>query len=195
MVRFQADADLNQIIVAALVRKNPLVDFRAASVASLNGLTDAQVLELAAANGRVLVTHDALHEVAAVDEVLLAQGQEVAPVGAFRGGARAKPSRGKGSRWATRPRVWIDAKRTSASGSRCWPVWKPSRASGRILRKVSQDCCRMRPRSARRQPRPQRARCCSMDAAAARWRTSSTAAQEAGRTGLLVGGPRARPAS
>jgi hypothetical protein len=30
MVRFQADADLNQIIVAALVRKNPLVDFRTA---------------------------------------------------------------------------------------------------------------------------------------------------------------------
>jgi hypothetical protein len=59
MVRFQADADLNQIIVAALVRKNPLVDFRAASVASLNGLSDAQVLEFAAAEGRVLVTHDA----------------------------------------------------------------------------------------------------------------------------------------
>jgi hypothetical protein len=52
MVRFQADADLNQIIVAALVRKNPLVDFRAASVASLSGLSDAQVLELAAAEGR-----------------------------------------------------------------------------------------------------------------------------------------------
>jgi hypothetical protein len=29
---------------------------------------------------------NALDEVAAVDEVLLAQGQEVAPVGAFRGG-------------------------------------------------------------------------------------------------------------
>ena len=33
---------------------------------------------------------DALHEVAAVDEVLLAQGQEVAPVGAFRGGGEAE---------------------------------------------------------------------------------------------------------
>ena len=59
MVRFQADADLNQIIVAALVRMNPLVDFRAASVASRSGLSDAQVLELAAAEGRVLLTHDA----------------------------------------------------------------------------------------------------------------------------------------
>jgi hypothetical protein len=65
---------------------------------------------------------DALDEVAAVDEVLLAQGQEVAPVGAFRGGAIAKASRGKRSRGAARPRVWIDAKRTSASASRCWPV-------------------------------------------------------------------------
>ena len=33
---------------------------------------------------------DALHEVAAVDEVLLAQGQEVAPVGPFRGGGEAE---------------------------------------------------------------------------------------------------------
>ena len=33
---------------------------------------------------------DALHEVAAVDEVLLAQGEEVAPVGALRGGGEAK---------------------------------------------------------------------------------------------------------
>ena len=33
---------------------------------------------------------DALHEVAAVDEVLLAQDEEVAPVGAFRGGGEAE---------------------------------------------------------------------------------------------------------
>jgi hypothetical protein len=33
---------------------------------------------------------NALHEVAAVDEVLLAQGEEVAPVGAFRGGSEAE---------------------------------------------------------------------------------------------------------
>jgi hypothetical protein len=65
---------------------------------------------------------DALHEVAAVDEVLLAQGEEVAAVGALRGGAMSKASRGKRWRWATRPRVWIDAKRASASASRCWPV-------------------------------------------------------------------------
>ena len=59
MVRFQADADLNQIIVAALVRKNPLVDFRTAAVASLEGLRDGEVLALAASDKRILVTHDA----------------------------------------------------------------------------------------------------------------------------------------
>jgi hypothetical protein len=59
MVRFQADADLNQIIVAALLRRDPAVDFRAAAVSSLTGLNDAQVLALAAADKRILVTHDA----------------------------------------------------------------------------------------------------------------------------------------
>jgi hypothetical protein len=59
MVRFQADADLNQIIVAALVRRSPLVDFRTAALASLKGLSDAEVLALAATEKRILVTHDA----------------------------------------------------------------------------------------------------------------------------------------
>ncbi len=58
MVRFQADADLNQIIVAALVRRAPGVDFRTAEVAHLKGLDDPEVLALAAGEGRVLVTHD-----------------------------------------------------------------------------------------------------------------------------------------
>jgi predicted nuclease of predicted toxin-antitoxin system len=57
MVRFQADADLNHIIVAALVRKKPDVDFRTAAFA-LQGLTDSEVLAYAAANHRILVTHD-----------------------------------------------------------------------------------------------------------------------------------------
>jgi len=59
MVRFQADADLNQIIVAVLVRSNPAVDFRTAAVSALKGLNDLDVLALAAAEKRVLVTHDA----------------------------------------------------------------------------------------------------------------------------------------
>jgi hypothetical protein len=59
MVRFQADADLNQIIVAALVRKDPGVDFRSAAVSALKGLSDLEVLALAGAEKRILVTHDA----------------------------------------------------------------------------------------------------------------------------------------
>lgn len=58
MVRFQADADLNQILVAALVRRASDVDFRTADVAQLRGLTDPEVLALAARDERILVTHD-----------------------------------------------------------------------------------------------------------------------------------------
>ena len=58
MVRFQADADLNQIVVAALVRRAPGVDFRTAELAHLNGLHDREVLALAAREERILVTHD-----------------------------------------------------------------------------------------------------------------------------------------
>ena len=57
-IRFQADADFNNIIVAAAVRRFPEIDFRGAVLAGLAGLTDAEVLALAAKDGRVLVTHD-----------------------------------------------------------------------------------------------------------------------------------------
>jgi hypothetical protein len=58
MVRFQADADLNQIILAAAVRRAPGIDFRSASLADLHGLDDLAVLTLAARDERILVTHD-----------------------------------------------------------------------------------------------------------------------------------------
>ena len=57
-VRFQADADLNQIIVAATLRRAREIDFRTASAAGLGRLSDLEVLDLAARDGRVLVTHD-----------------------------------------------------------------------------------------------------------------------------------------
>lgn len=57
-VRFQADADFNQIIVAAVVRRSPQIDFRTAAAAGLAGVPDAEVLTIAAREGRVLVTHD-----------------------------------------------------------------------------------------------------------------------------------------
>ena len=56
--RFQADADLNQIIVRAALRREPSIDFQTAHAANLEGLDDTKVLELAADEGRVLVTHD-----------------------------------------------------------------------------------------------------------------------------------------
>jgi predicted nuclease of predicted toxin-antitoxin system len=58
MVRFQADADLNQVIVAALLRRSSAVDSRSAANPSLKGLSDLEVLALAAAEMRILVTHD-----------------------------------------------------------------------------------------------------------------------------------------
>ncbi len=57
-IRFQADADLNQVIVSAVVRRVPAVDFKTATSAGLAGLKDHEVLAAAARDGRILVTHD-----------------------------------------------------------------------------------------------------------------------------------------
>jgi predicted nuclease of predicted toxin-antitoxin system len=57
-LRFQADADLNQIILYAVTRHEPALDFRTAAAAGLIGMRDPQILALAAREGRVLVTHD-----------------------------------------------------------------------------------------------------------------------------------------
>jgi predicted nuclease of predicted toxin-antitoxin system len=57
-IRFQADADLNQTIVLATVRREPGIDFQSAVQADLEGLKDPEVLALAANSGRLLVTHD-----------------------------------------------------------------------------------------------------------------------------------------
>ncbi|MGI9305087.1 MAG: DUF5615 family PIN-like protein [Gammaproteobacteria bacterium] len=55
---FQADADLNQIIVSAALRREPSIDFQTALSAELEGVDDPGVLARAARDGRVLVTHD-----------------------------------------------------------------------------------------------------------------------------------------
>ena len=57
-VRFQADADLNQIIVKATLRREPTIDFQTAHTVRLSGLNDREVLDLAARENRMLVTHD-----------------------------------------------------------------------------------------------------------------------------------------
>ncbi len=56
--RLQADADLNEDIVAGIVRREPGVDFQTAEEAALRHLADDKVLALAARENRTLVTHD-----------------------------------------------------------------------------------------------------------------------------------------
>jgi hypothetical protein len=56
--KFIADADLNEKIVAAVVRREPAIDFLNASDGGTRGLSDPEVLALAAATGRILVSHD-----------------------------------------------------------------------------------------------------------------------------------------
>ena len=57
-VRYQADADLNQIILLAAIRREPSMDFQTSVVGGLAHLDDPRVLAIAASQGRVLVTHD-----------------------------------------------------------------------------------------------------------------------------------------
>jgi hypothetical protein len=56
--RFQADNDLDQRIVTAVRRLGPAVDFQTAPTLDLHGLSDPEVLALAAEQGRILVSHD-----------------------------------------------------------------------------------------------------------------------------------------
>jgi predicted nuclease of predicted toxin-antitoxin system len=58
MVRFLADASLHHAIVIGCARLEPAIDFISARAAKLDGLSDAEVLAMAAAHGRILVTHD-----------------------------------------------------------------------------------------------------------------------------------------
>lgn len=57
-IRFQADADLNQHIVLATLRHEPALDFQTATEAGIPGLSDPDVLAVAAQANRILVTHD-----------------------------------------------------------------------------------------------------------------------------------------
>ena len=58
MVRFLADASLHHAIVTGCVRREPAIDFLSAATAKLEGISDPDVLALAAAQDRILVTHD-----------------------------------------------------------------------------------------------------------------------------------------
>jgi hypothetical protein len=56
--RFQADADLHPEIVAGVVRREPAVDFQSAVEVIPEGMSDSEVLQLAAREERILVSHD-----------------------------------------------------------------------------------------------------------------------------------------
>ncbi|MCF4967594.1 DUF5615 family PIN-like protein [Nostoc sp. CMAA1605] len=58
IIRYQADADLNQAIVTGVLRREATVDFQTAFAAGLEGVKDLEVLAIAAKQGRILVTHD-----------------------------------------------------------------------------------------------------------------------------------------
>ncbi len=57
-VRFQADANLSVLIIKGMLRRQPLVDILTADAAGLAGISDPEVLALAARSGRILVSHD-----------------------------------------------------------------------------------------------------------------------------------------
>lgn len=58
IIRYQADADLSQVIVAGVLQREPAIDFQTAFAAGLQGLKDPEVLALAAQQKRILVSHD-----------------------------------------------------------------------------------------------------------------------------------------
>jgi hypothetical protein len=57
-IRFLADANLDNAIVQGVRHHEPSIDFKSANDAGLEGLPDDKVLEIAAREGRVLVSHD-----------------------------------------------------------------------------------------------------------------------------------------
>jgi hypothetical protein len=57
-IRFLADADLNYAIVTGVRLREPGVDFASAAETALEGAHDSEVLRLAAAEERILVSHD-----------------------------------------------------------------------------------------------------------------------------------------
>jgi hypothetical protein len=58
MLRFLADANLDEGIVSGCRRREPTMDFLSAKDAKLEGVSDPDVLRIAAEQGRILVSHD-----------------------------------------------------------------------------------------------------------------------------------------
>ncbi|BBD62494.1 hypothetical protein NIES2109_53380 [Nostoc sp. HK-01] len=47
IIRYQADADLNQAIVTGVLRREPTIDFQTAFAAGLAGVKDPELLAIA----------------------------------------------------------------------------------------------------------------------------------------------------
>jgi hypothetical protein len=58
MPRFAADENFNNDIVRGVGRRNPAIDIVRFQDAGLSAMDDSTILEWAAQNGRVLLTHD-----------------------------------------------------------------------------------------------------------------------------------------
>jgi predicted nuclease of predicted toxin-antitoxin system len=58
VIRFAADENFNNDVIRGLLRRIPDVDIRTVQEAGLSGADDTVVLEWAAREGRVLLTHD-----------------------------------------------------------------------------------------------------------------------------------------
>jgi hypothetical protein len=56
--RFQADNDLRNSIRVGVLRREPSIDFQSARAARLDNLPDIEVLQLAATQCRILISHD-----------------------------------------------------------------------------------------------------------------------------------------
>ena len=56
-IRFQADNDLKFAIVKAVRRREPAIDFASAQESGLDGLSDPDVLDRAAGDGRAQLGH------------------------------------------------------------------------------------------------------------------------------------------
>src|SRR5262245_2932652 len=57
-IKFQADADLRDPIVSGVKRREPMINFKTANEAQLEGIPDPEVLARAADEGRMMVSHD-----------------------------------------------------------------------------------------------------------------------------------------
>lgn len=57
-VRFLADANFNQKIVAGLLLREPAIDFALPQAMIPEGMKDPDVLDLAHFSGRIVVSHD-----------------------------------------------------------------------------------------------------------------------------------------